>query len=340
MKLSVVIPSHNIGPRINLNLLNASLMVAEDVEVIIRDNSGNQEKRDFLSGINEKNCRIICVDECSGSENYQALLNEACGEFIFTGSDDDVISGYSIPLLRPELDKIKDDPAIIGTTGIYIVENSDKSVITSFDTFDAPAALDRFKNFLDGGKPSIFQYSPIKRDVLMNVYGYMSSLPVELSFHDWLLNCLYLMHGRMTYKPLFLCQYINNNWSSPEQCLESDAKSWRRAGLDASGIRLQWLVCAFEGASAFLVKYRKAEMSEEERMHLALYWYNHWIPMLNMSASRQAEGARFDKQALSLIEKWKSSAQTSLPNLLDDVAEYFALSSPEIAQRYHDFWKW
>ncbi|MDE2029889.1 MAG: glycosyltransferase family 2 protein [Alphaproteobacteria bacterium] len=338
MKLSIAMPSHNVGSRINANILNACVLGSDDVEIIIRDNSGNEEKRKFLSGIKEKNCRIISVDECPGAENIRELMDETAGEFVFTVCDDDYVNGYALPSLLDEIDKIKGDTAYVGTSGIFVIDEDRKTEFFRFNCFDTPDALGRFKAYL-GGCPSIFQYSPIRRTVSKSVLGFCSTLPVYLSYHDWLLNCLHLMHGKFSYVDRYIYHYYNSNWTGGEQNLISDARYFKLAGIDTSGVRIQWLIAAFEGAQTFMSKYSGVDMPREQRQSLAVFCLSHWYQMLFHTYMRQAPDAKYDAETLKIAQKWMASSEINLSNLLADICEFYALTAPEKAQHYYDFWK-
>ena len=176
--------------------------------------------------------------------------------------------------------------------------------------------------------------------MMQEMWKFISKLPVFLSYHDWLINCIYLMHGRITYIDRYIYQYYNSNWATDELCLKTDAHYFRKAGLDTSAVRLQWLIAGFEGAQTFMSKYQGVQMPQNERQALAAYWFSHWYPsFINTSLSRQAPDAKFDAEAIKMAMKWRSTNEMRLDRLLTDIAEYFSLSSPEIAQRYYNFWR-
>jgi hypothetical protein len=339
MKLSIVMASHGTGSLVNANILNLCCMGMDGVEVIIRDNSGNEDKREFLRQIKEKNCRIISVDECSGAENHRSLLKEAKGEFVFVTADDDSVNGYAIKPLLQEIEKIRDNPEMIGVTGVFIKEEATTNHFVPFNKFDLPSPLDRFRGYFLETNHSIFQYSPIRIHVLHDVWNYTANLPVYLSYHDVMMNGLFLMHGRMAYVKRYIYQYNNANWTNDKMCLLTDAHYFRLAGLDTSGVRLQWLIAIFEGAETYLRKYPSVKLPREDRQELAEVWSRHWFSHFLHTSKRQAKDAKFDDQAKSLVKKWRKFEKFNTEKFLVDLAEYYALSSPEIAQRYYDYWK-
>jgi hypothetical protein len=332
-------PTHNVGPRIRLNILNVCSLASDNLEVVIRDNSGDASKREFLQGMEGPNCRIIIVDECPGPVNTRAAITAATGEFVFFAADDDHVNSFGIPTLQAEIQKIVADPAIVGTSGIIVVDDGKCTTFQAFNRQFMPEPIDRLQGLLYTQWPSVFQYAPVRRNALMNVWKFASRLPVFVCYHDLLMNCLCLLHGRITYNERFIYQYFNTNWSNPELLLKSETASFVHAGIDASAVRLQWLIAAFEGAQAFLCKYTYADVPSAQRELLAQFWLQHWLARFTQSAWRQGEGGKFDAQALALALKWLVGRSSNLNDLLTDIAGFYALSSTEIAQRYFEFWR-
>ena len=339
MKLSVCMPSHNAGLRIHLNILNACSVAADEVEVIVRDNSGNKEKQGFLSQIHKKNCHITSVAECSGQENTKRVIDMATGEFVFFIADDDYINSYGIAPILAELEAIRDTPDVVGTTGVTIVDDTPQTDFVMFSHLNTPDPLERFQQFLGSRWPSVFQFSPVRLSVLRDVWSFSSTLPVYVCYHDLLMNCMLLMHGRLTSQHRYFYHYYNANWSNREQHLKSAAMSFRNAGLDESAVHVQWLIAAFEGAQTFLSKYQRVEIPQEQRNALANCWFNRWIHTFIREPPNKIEGAHFDAQALQLAGKWRGRLWFDRMELLTDISEYYSLSSLEIGRRYYDFWQ-
>ena len=57
--------------------------------MIVRDNSGNAEKRSLITHFRNDYCKIASVDPCEPVENYSEILKSASGDFIFCLADDD-----------------------------------------------------------------------------------------------------------------------------------------------------------------------------------------------------------------------------------------------------------
>jgi hypothetical protein len=339
MKLSLVLLTQNVGLRTNLNILHTCTLGTDDVEVMVCDTSGDIEKQTFLSQIHERNCRVFSIGEDSDRETFDLLLDEATSDCVFLCADNGHVNGHSIAPILKELDRIGSDPAIVGTTGDFVIDDDEKTTVSAFQGFDEPTALERFRNFLGAGQQNIFQYSPIRRSILKEVSSFRLSLPIYLPYHSWLINSLLLMHGRITYIKRFLYQQYDSNSATSVLGLEADAQSFQQAGLDSSSARLQWLIAAFEGAQTFMNKYQRVQLAPDQRQALGAYWFEYWFPLFLQTVSRQPEDAKFDLQAQQIAEKWRTRQSVNLPELLTDIAEFYALSSPEISQRYYNFWR-
>jgi hypothetical protein len=314
-------------------------MGCDDVEVIIRDNSGNGQKREFLSHIHENNCRIIFADECSLAENQRHLLQEAKGDFVLVVADDGFANSHAMPSLLDKIEEIHDNSSIVGVTGVFIIDDTSRSRFVCFNKFNASTALERFQAFFKETNYSTFQHSPFRGHVLKDVWKFMSTLPAYLSYHDGLMNCLLLMNGQLSYVEQFIYQANNTDAATVDLRLKKDAQSYRKAGLDTSGVRLHWLIAAFEGAQTFNSKYLGTSLPQEQRRALGALWFAHCFPSFLETSHRQADNAKFDLQAMRIADKWRAAKEAKLPELLTDIAEYYALSSPDFARCYFDFWK-
>lgn len=338
MRLSILIPSHNVGPRINVNLLNASLMARDDVEVIIRDNSGNAEKRSFISNINAKNCKIISSDECSPLENHMELLNESIGDFIFFVSDDDSLNINSISAIVDSSSEITNDKSFVGVTGIIISESQNESKISCMDKFESARAFDRAMAYI-GNYPSVVQYAAIRRSLWIEILSFLEKLPIKFSYVDIIINVMILLSGRLKYINKFTYHYDSYNWSAVERCADGFANSFRQAGLDSSGGRLLWLIATFEGLMYIVKFYQGNNITSEERMQLALRWAQHHLDFFRGNWRHcVTTDSKYDAEAVALAEKWEKISNIDIANLISDIVRFLSLSSPTLAEEYNQFW--
>jgi hypothetical protein len=341
MKLSVVMASHNVGPRINANILNACSVAGDDVEVIIRDNSGNIEKRKFLEKIKNKNCHIILVDECPMDENHKRVIAKAQGEFIALRSDDDAFNSDAMPAMLAEIDKIRNHADIIGTAGITVIDDTKESELSRFNNLEMSDPVERFTNFLKHTKwLSVFQFSALRLSVARDAWDFRWTVPFQISYQDLLANCMMLAQGKVTHLERQTYHYCNLNWRDEAMHRKSNAAFFRNAGLDSSCVRLLWLIACVEGVQTFTRKHPAAALTESQRQSLAGCWYNHWFSSFRHNAIRdKTEDAQFDAQAMRLVQKWMTGEREDVPKMIADLSEHFSLSSPEIGQRFYNFWQ-
>ena len=331
-------PSHGISPRANLNILNACYMASDDVEVLIRDNSGNEAKREFLSHVHEKNCHIMSVDECSIAENYQGLLKLASGEFVFLVCDDDFVNAAAVDSILSRIDAVKDDPGVIAISGITTFDDPGQSHFARFNGLEVQSPSERVSRFLGEPFLSVFQFSPLRLHMLRSAWSFWSTVPMCLVYHDLLICCLFLMHGRTTHVERSFYHYNNLNWTTPEAHGKMHEQYLRNAGLDTSVVRFVWLLACVEGAQSSTCKYQGVSMPQDERDRCGLPLFEFCFKKFMSAVPFQPEGARFDRQAVQLVEKWRNTREITIEPLLADIVEHFSLSSPEFAQRYYSFW--
>ena len=75
MQLSILLPTNRHGPMAISKIAQACSWAGPRIQVIVRDNSGNAEKRALLKNLQRDYCQIISVDPCEGLENYRNFLN-------------------------------------------------------------------------------------------------------------------------------------------------------------------------------------------------------------------------------------------------------------------------
>ena len=338
VKLSIVLPTNRTGPSAWARILDACSCANDQVEVIVRDNSGDPRKADAISRLSGRNCRVIVAEPCGAPENFEEAAGLAKGDFIFFVADDDILPRLAIPPILKTIDRYSQDRSVGGITGDYIVEWSRKTTLVRCPPLDAAAASQRIAPFLEAHL-NVFFYSVVRRQILHDVVlSFVRSLPFRFIFTDWLVTLLYLASGkfvgiqRALYRPNII------NWDS-EASFRICVRSYHQCGLDGSALRMLCLLQAFEGAKIVLGKYPGIDLSPDERQAVAALWFRHWHAQFCKSLDWTDPASRFDQQALALCRKWSQITDISLEPLLTDLAGYFSLSNPEGAQKYFNFWR-
>ena len=178
MQLSILIPTNRRGLLVCSRIAQACSWAGPNIEVIIRDNSGDAEKRLLLPHFRRDNCNIICAEPCSALTNVSEVISLAKGEFIFLLADDDFCFERAIAALPELLDQASNDPSIAGVTGNYAVEMSlISAVLRDPDSSIPDDVVQRIAGFLSYNGPNILHDAPVRRDIVQRVFGLMNTLP-------------------------------------------------------------------------------------------------------------------------------------------------------------------
>ena len=339
MELSVVMPSNRTGLSAYARILDACACADENIEVVVRDNSGSQEKSEFLSRIVRENCNIVVADPCNAIENSQAALSLAQGDFAIFAGDDDVLAQASLRLVADLTAQFRTDLSVAGITGEYIVKGSAKTRLFHYPPLDSASASQRVANYLEGLAPNLIVYSAIRSQLVTRITSFCRTLPFCFSFLDQLVAMMYLASGKFVSIDRLLYQYDTSNWDTCERAIQSDLRYYYDCGLDGSVLRLHWLICGLEGAKIVLGKYPGIDLSPDERQAVALRWFStNYQRFVLGGMCRSDPSSRFDRHAIALCQKWKQISAISLDQLLMDLVGLFALSNLEGACKYFDFW--
>ena len=122
MQISILIPSHRHSLLTCSRIVQACSWASTNIEVIVRDNSGNPQKRELLGHVKGDHCNIIFAEPCHGLINLSELLLLAKGDFVFILADDDFCFDHAIASLPDVLDQCSRDSSVVGVTGSYVVE--------------------------------------------------------------------------------------------------------------------------------------------------------------------------------------------------------------------------
>ncbi len=136
MQLSILIATNRKGLLACSRIAQACSWAGPNLEVIVRDNSGDAQKRTLLPHFRRDNCNIIIADPCDGLTNLSECLRLVKGEFVFLLADDDFCFDHAIASLPSVLAQCRNDPSVVGVTGAYAVEASQGSSIVSYQNLE------------------------------------------------------------------------------------------------------------------------------------------------------------------------------------------------------------
>jgi hypothetical protein len=338
MQLSILIATHRSGLLACSRIAQACSWAGPNIEVIVRDNSGDAQKRELLGRFEREHCQIIIAEPCDALTNFSEILQLAKGEFLFLLADDDFCFDHAIAALPAVIAQFGKDPSVAGVTGAYVVESTQGSSIVSYQNAEADDVVTRINGFLSYRGPNIMHYAPVRCDVVQRVFFFMNTLPFYLSFHDQIVCLLYLLNGKFVRMKRLLYLYDVGVWESAATAQQRDVDYYRGAGLDPSINALHWFLCGFEGALIARNATVFPDLPLTQRQTIADRWFSAMFmrfknqPRLTFDSglAAEAEKVRAKLQA--------AAGQLSFEGMLAEICALIALSSQDKAQRYCDFW--
>lgn len=338
MRLSILLPTHRHDLPALGRIAQACSWAGPDLEVLIRDNSGNAQKRELLERFEREYVTIVFAEPCEPLENYSELLRMAKGEFLYCVADDDFCFDRAMAALPGLLDQVSGDVSVAGVTGGYAVESSKGSSVVGYQDIDSDDVVARITGYLSYQGPNVLAYSPFRRAMVERVFVFMNTMPHFFSFHDQIQCLLYLLNGRFVRLQRLLYLYDVGIWEAPEAAQKRDADFYRAAGLDPAVNKLHWVLCGFEGAVLTLNSDLAQNLSKAQRQSVADRWFSTMFVRFK-GQPRLTFDSQFSRQAEQLCAKLQTSTgQLSFQSMLAEISSFFGLFSQVHAQRYFDFW--
>lgn len=338
MQLSILIPTNRPGLLACSRIAQACSWAGPNIEVIVRDNSGNAQKRELLGHFKNDNCNIIIAEPCDGLKNMSEILRLAKGDFVFLLADDDFCFDQAIAALPGVIEKIGKNPAVAGVTGAYALDTSQGSAIISYNGVESDDVAARVAGYLGYDGPNILHYAPVRRELVQRVFAFMNTLPFYFSFHDQIICLLYLLNGKFVRLQRLLYLYDVGIWEATETAQKRDTDFYAESGLDPAINKLHWFLCGFEGA--LLVRNADVfpDYSLAQRQAVADRWFATMFTRFKGHA-RLTFGSPLTGEAEKLCAKLlTSTGQLSFHGMLTEICGFLALSSKSQAQSYFEFW--
>lgn len=338
MQLSVLLPTHRHDLMALSRIAQACSWAGPGIEVIVRDNSGNAEKREQIKRFQRDNCIIVSADPCHPLENFSELMRLAKGDFVFCIADDDLCFDRTVAALPGVIDDAGKDPKVAGVTGTYAIETSKGTALAAYNNVDSDDVAARVAGYLSYGGANVLAYSPLRRTMVERVFRFMGAMPLFLSYHDQIACLLYLLNGKFVKLPRLIYAYDVGPWEDPVSAQKRDVDYYRAAGLDPAISKLHWFLCGFEGA----VLLRNSDMFPDYPMAQRQAMTDQWFSLMFMrfmNNPRFPFDSHFVKEAETLCEKLRASqGRLSFPDMLGDICRFMALFSETKAQSYFSFW--
>lgn len=338
MQLSILIPTHRNDLLACSRVVQACSWAGPNLEVIVRDNSGNAAKRNLLAQIKRDHCNIIIAEPCSAIENHTEIVRLAKGDYVFVVADDDFGFDRAMTSLPGLIGQYADDRSVVGITGMYAVEHANGSSIVGYDNLDSNEVMARVTGYLAYQGVNALVYSPMRREFFQRIFDFVGAMPFPFSFHDQISCLLYLLNGKFARLKRLMYLYDVGDWDVPATAQQRDLGFYAASKLDPAINKLHWFLCGFEGA----VLIRNSDMFPDyplvQRQAMADRWFATMF-MRFANSNRDAFGSPHAKDAEALCARWKVSAgRLSFHDMLGDICQFIALSSQSDSQKYFDYW--
>src|ERR1035437_5573827 len=338
MQLSILLATNRTSLLACSRIAQVCSWGGPNIEVIVRDNSGDLRKRQLLPHFQRDHCNIIIAEPCDGPTNFSEILRLAKGEFVFPMADDDFCFDGAIASLPGVLGKYSKDSSVVGVTGAYAVEGSQGTSIASYQNAESDDVVARVDGYLSYSGPNVFVYAPMRREIVQRVFAFMNELPFYFSFHDQIFSLLYLLNGKFVKLQRLLYLYDVGPWGAAETAQKRDVDFYKEAGLDPAINKLHWFLCGFEGA----VLIRNADVFPDHPLSVRQLIADRWFAAMFArfkGHQRLTFDSHFAEEGEKLCAKLlTSTGQLSFQNMLTEMSGFMAVFSQTFAPRYFDFW--
>jgi|EndMetStandDraft_5_1072996.scaffolds.fasta_scaffold14486_5 hypothetical protein len=338
VRLSILLPTNRRNLLACSRIAQACSWAGPQVEVIVRDNSGDARKRELLAHFQHENCKVITANPCEPRENFSEVLREATGDFVFCLGDDDFCFDHAIAELPGAIERIGSDPSIIGITGTYAIETVKGTSLASYANVDSDDARARVAGFLSYTGPNVLFYSAMRRELVSRIFDFMSDVPFSFSFHDQVMSLLYLLNGKFVPLQRLMYLYDMGVWQSRELAERRDLDFYKVAGLDPAINKLQWIICGFEGASLIVNSDMLAMLPPAQRQPIADLWFATMFARFKRDSRSGFDSPLTDKAERLCKKLQESTGQLTFQRILAEISSFIALSSGDAAQAYLIFW--
>jgi hypothetical protein len=246
------------------------------VEVVISDNSGDDEKEKYITGAYGDRVKYIHCPGISAADNVSSAMLGTSGEFIMMCADDDVIVKMS-PLF-PHRDDISEKTVVIRPT-IALYDRS--RGVTRFDAFDivggnARSRVDRYFS-LHGLKNTTY-YSFVRRDVAIESLRLATLHPLSASgYYDWAMVISYVAFGDLIAENRMIYAYDESKWSDAESSGTSLLSAFKAAGFGPHTADFLWFLVAID--SFLFICRRGSPLARMEALEAGVAAFSFYLEM-------------------------------------------------------------
>ena len=338
MLLSILLATNRTGLLACSRIAQACSWASLEIEVIVRDNSGDAQKREFLALCRRDYCNIVIAEPCDMRTNFSETFRLAKGEFVFVyrrrrfllRSRHRVVAWRARSVQQGSLGRrcdrslccrrvARDVDRQLSERRIGRRRSSRERILELF----RPKHLSLCADSAGNRRTRLRYHTCDARFVFVSRPGYV---------------LLYLLNGKFVRLKRLLYLYDLGVWEVGNTAQKRDVDFYTGAGLDPAINKLHWFLCGFEGA----VLVRNSNLFPDYPLALRQVIADRWFSMMFMRFKGQPRltfESRFTGEADELCAKlWISTGQLSFQAMLTEICSLIALFSKDNAHRYHDFW--
>lgn len=335
-KLALLVPTHYsdvVNYASICNTLVAAKLLPDDVQVVISDNSGVPEKRDFLqsqiSGL--ENCKYLVGPL---EKNHLHAWQHADAEFVLFAPDDDWLTPFSLKTVIDGLDGVTEDQ--VGFAGIYaraLPGGYDHFYCDGLESKDFSVRLGALLNSIPKGNPLF--HSIVRTDVMKDLLNIWYGAPNPQSWHDHLFTLLLVLKGGMLNpKVNFFIFNFGANWGAAATRIATEFRYLERFKYPPSIIVLSRLMLAFEGFRLIL--------NFCNRNDLAARWFLTWFGLWKSAIGdyiqlQKVNDCEFFPVVFGLVKKYFNCSDIDGSEVAADISGLWEKVNGS-GQEYLDFW--
>lgn len=337
MKISLVIPTNRSSYSAAARVLECASLDPNKFELIVRDNSENEDKRAILARIDSPALRLFTVPNSGPFENGVESMRLATGDFVLVLADDDWLSTRGVQQLHALAEQVGFDESVSCLTGTYLIEMANETRLFRYSNLESTDPAKRVSAFLDSGI-NVFYYSAIRRRWATFCFALVERLPYKFSYHDHLVSLLYLVVGRTCQIDRVLYSYDLGKWETAGGCVSQDQAMYVNAGLPVEIDRLHWLLCTLEGCYLLNSKLLSGASVYDRQQLIGVWFANMFARFKHDPRESDYEQTAMSAEIKKLKDKVLSQQQVDMGALLGDVCKVIEIADPAGAQRYFKFW--
>ena len=335
IRLSIVIPSSERDLASCSRAMQACSFAGPRVEVIVRDQSGNPAKADFLRTIKQDNFNLTTVSPGDVPGDWTEGLATARGDFVLVVAEDDVLFDRAMTMLPGVLESVAADASVIGIAAPSLIETPLGAEAFAYPNIDADDPLVRLSGYLSVERPNLLLLSPVRRTTIVWALDTLRQRPLAFPFDDHLSSMLHLVAGKVARMTRLMHVHDAVN---ADAVRGAEASFYKRSHLDPAINKLNWFLCGFEGATLIRHAGLPSVYSPQQRQAMADLWFSAMLSRFK-AQPREAFGSPLTGEADKMCAHLRDTAgRLSFADMLADICQFLALSSQENALKYFAFW--